>query len=79
MRKEMGVDDDAKWWRVLDLGTGKLVRMSFMGDDETGEIGIFARGLSDGLAFIDPEGRRQAKRVYLKGNIKMVPALREFT
>lgn len=70
MRKQIGVDKDAKYFGVIDLETGERIPRCFMADDETGEYGVFATD-ENGKLLLD-EQKEEIVREYKKGRIKLV-------
>lgn len=61
MRKQVGVDPDATWWKVKNIDTGKFIDNCFFANDETGEYGVFK---TDGFG--------QVMREFKKGKIKLI-------
>ena len=69
MRKQVGVDPDAHWWKVMDIDTGEFIDKCFFADDETGEYGVYG---TDAFGKLMLDGNHQVIHKFKKGRIKLI-------
>lgn len=70
MRKQIGIDSDAKYFKVIDLDTGEQIHGCLMADDETGEYIAYAKDKNGN--FIWDKHKEERVKEHKKGRIKLV-------
>ena len=66
--QKRGMDEDARWWKVIDLNTGEYIANVLFADDETGEYDVFLQD-NDGHIVRGVDGPVIERR---NGNIRLV-------
>jgi hypothetical protein len=72
MRKEIGVDVDAKYFKVIDLGTGQEIPNCIMADEATGHYVQNVTDINGELVRDEHSLRRRPLRKHSCGRIKLV-------
>jgi len=69
MKKRIGVDENARWYKVIDLDTGKEIKNCIAADDETGEYEVY-KLQTGGCLELDSYGDTITE--FKKGNIQLI-------
>lgn len=74
MKKEIGVDPDAKYFKVIDETTGREIRFCTKADDSSGEYEVYENIDGRIVLAADDQGRviLEICRVLKKGRIRLI-------